>query len=365
MRQQISPFEFVRLVASLLLAAILYVVISAFGGTWSENLTGAVGTVAFLFLALFLPALLAVFVASLLPTWRYKLIAATLMLIGITLWGLWDVVTFPSEFWALVGALIRLSAAMTGALLAVLFWRERRRNWAKSALNAHATGEPATQEPTTSPILLWLALISIPLTYITLFASAFLVIGYSALLLLLLFELPSVPVVLIVAAFLAPIAAGWVALRALWAQLPIKPPFQKAQTVPWTKRPLLNAMIKEVCQAVGARLPDNVIFHIEPTFFVTQQRLQTFDQKIRGRTLAISMPLLPMLSRQELQAVLAHEFAHFSGRDTLYSIWVSPVFRSLGGSITRLQSMMQSSGSLVQTIINLLLIPPLMFLSIF
>jgi Zn-dependent protease with chaperone function len=108
-----------------------------------------------------------------------------------------------------------------------------------------------------------------------------------------------------------------------------------------------------------------VIFHIEPTFFVTQQRLQTFDQKIRGRTLAISMPLLPMLSRQELQAVLAHEFAHFSGRDTLYSIWVSPVFRSLGGSITRLQSMMQSSGSLVQTIINLLLIPPLMFLSIF
>lgn len=195
--------------------------------------------------------------------------------------------------------------------------------------------------------------------------TCLLVVGYSALLVLALLELPRIPVVLIAAAALAPLVALWAALRAVGAILWPRPPFQPAHRLDMATHPRLQTMIDEVCSAVKTRQPDHVLLHAEPTFFVTQQKMQTFDAVIRGRALALGMPLLPHLSSQELKAILAHEFAHFSGRDTLYSIWVAQIYRGLGESIGRLQQIMSRSSGTLGLVMNILLLPSLLFLGVF
>lgn len=367
MTRQITPLEIIRLLLAFLLATLLFMSAAIFGEIWSsENDVGGIFSLfQFLLAACVLPAFLAIFIPALLPSWRYTMIFATLTMSGITLWGLWDLLQSLTGVWEIVGALIRMSALMTGALLAALLWKQFKARWANRNQKTPVAIQPATKMPKTSPILLWLSIFSIPITYITIFASAFLVIGYSALLLMILFSLPRVPVIFIIAGFLAPVVAGWASIRALAAQFISKYAFQPAKTIPLAQRPLLKNVIQEVCQAVGTKEPDHVILHAQPTFFVTQEKMQTFDARIKGRTLAIGMPLLPFLNSQELKAILAHEFAHFSGNDTLYSIWVAPVFRSLGETIARLHANTASPQNATAAIMSALTLPSIFFLAIF
>ncbi len=54
-------------------------------------------------------------------------------------------------------------------------------------------------------------------------------------------------------------------------------------------------------------------------------KIKVGDAEYSGRTLFASLSLLKCLSRSEADAVLAHELAHFSGADTLYSRKTSPL----------------------------------------
>ncbi|MHB1456323.1 MAG: M48 family metallopeptidase, partial [Armatimonadota bacterium] len=57
-----------------------------------------------------------------------------------------------------------------------------------------------------------------------------------------------------------------------------------------------------------------------------QDKIINFNVNANGRILAIGLPILGGLTINELRAVLSHEFAHFSGKDTKYSSTVLPVY---------------------------------------
>jgi len=59
---------------------------------------------------------------------------------------------------------------------------------------------------------------------------------------------------------------------------------------------------------------------------------------VDGRTLYVSAPLLRLMDLDETKAVLAHEFAHFTGRDTVYSTQIAPVYASLTSGIHTIKS---------------------------
>lgn len=88
----------------------------------------------------------------------------------------------------------------------------------------------------------------------------------------------------------------------------------------------LGHFIAPLCSAIGTRIPDSVILHSEPTFFVTQGKINVFNGVAKGRILALGAPMLGGLMKNELRAIVAHEFAHFSGGDLLYSSVVLPVY---------------------------------------
>ena len=58
----------------------------------------------------------------------------------------------------------------------------------------------------------------------------------------------------------------------------------------------------------------------------------------------------------ELKSIFAHEFAHFTGKDTVYSRRVLPVHKTISSVFQNLQ--MEGSGSWTEVLIDILLIIP-------
>lgn len=83
--------------------------------------------------------------------------------------------------------------------------------------------------------------------------------------------------------------------------------------------------LRAICEQVGTAPPDQVIAGIDNNFFVTEHPVTVAGQTYRGRTLYVSLSLLKELQGTEADAVLAHEMAHFSGQDTVYSRKISPL----------------------------------------
>lgn len=75
---------------------------------------------------------------------------------------------------------------------------------------------------------------------------------------------------------------------------------------------------------------------------------------------------MPKLSIGEFKSVLAHEFAHFSGYDTLYSTFVYPVYLSLQTALNILnESSSEKSESIGTAVFNLLLLLPKFILGVY
>ena len=83
--------------------------------------------------------------------------------------------------------------------------------------------------------------------------------------------------------------------------------------------------LNAICLKVGTSPPDQVIVGIDDNFFVTESPVRVEGKLLGGRTLFASLALLKELRLAEAEGVLAHELAHFSGEDTLYSKKIAPL----------------------------------------
>lgn len=99
--------------------------------------------------------------------------------------------------------------------------------------------------------------------------------------------------------------------------------------------PKLFSTLDETAQRVSARVPDNVVVGLDPTFFATsaEVRLIGHSEPLTGETLFLSAPLARILNHDELRSVIGHELGHFSGKDTAYSLRFAPVYAGLGASL--------------------------------
>lgn len=89
--------------------------------------------------------------------------------------------------------------------------------------------------------------------------------------------------------------------------------------------PELWLELRRVADKVGTAAPDQVVVGIDDNFFVTEHPVMVGGQSVRGKTVFVSLAMLKALSGPEAEAILAHEFAHFSGNDTYYSRRIGPL----------------------------------------
>lgn len=132
----------------------------------------------------------------------------------------------------------------------------------------------------------------------------------------------------------------------LWPRIQFEP----AIAIDFRRERDLGYILAPLCSTVDTRMPNAVILHAEPTFFVMQGKLNTFSGMVQGRVLAIGLPLLAGLTKNEFRAVLAHELAHFSGSDTLYSSTVLPVYEGASTTWEEMTRHMAAADSLSESI---------------
>lgn len=80
-----------------------------------------------------------------------------------------------------------------------------------------------------------------------------------------------------------------------------------------------------ICENLGTNAPDNFILGVDDNFFVTEHPVTVDEDILTGRTLYASIFHMEKFSIDESRAVIAHEIAHFSGNDTLFSKKISPM----------------------------------------
>lgn len=123
-------------------------------------------------------------------------------------------------------------------------------------------------------------------------------------------------------------------LTILWRTLRMfRPAVGGVVGVPFSpiEQPRLALMVQQIANATGARMPDNIVLGLDTNFFATTAPIHTPTSRrlLTGQTLYLSLPLMRVLSLDEVKAVVGHELAHFSGADTIYSRQFAPIYRGL------------------------------------
>ena len=122
--------------------------------------------------------------------------------------------------------------------------------------------------------------------------------------------------------------------RALGAYEP-KPLVTLGRTVAPAEAPGLFAFLRDIAEKQGASVPDNVVLGLTEGFFVTSSpvRLMPEDRALSGHSLYLPATYLPLLSREQTAAIVAHEMAHFTGEDTRYTQDFLPLYASMSRSM--------------------------------
>jgi Zn-dependent protease with chaperone function len=137
-----------------------------------------------------------------------------------------------------------------------------------------------------------------------------------------------IPKLIFVVACLAVLAAVAV-IRSIFKRLDTKFEVEGTALSPEIAAPLWE-QLRSLCTRIGTAPPDQVIAGIDDNFFVTEQPVTIEGNTLHGRTLYVSLALLKQLNGHEADAVLAHEMAHFSGQDTVYTKRISPLLVRYG-----------------------------------
>lgn len=100
------------------------------------------------------------------------------------------------------------------------------------------------------------------------------------------------------------------------------------------EHPLLFAKIEEVSTATSQAMPADVYLVPEVNAWVAQRGgvLGVGSRRVMG----LGLPLLEMLSVDELRAVLAHEFGHYHGGDTALGPWIYRTRSAIGRTLESL-----------------------------
>jgi len=90
-----------------------------------------------------------------------------------------------------------------------------------------------------------------------------------------------------------------------------------------------------VADRLGALRPDQIVVGLTRGFFVTSgpKLLAPGGERFEGRTLYLPLPYLPLLRRDEAEAIIGHELGHFTGGDTEYSLRFVPIYAGVNRSL--------------------------------
>jgi len=198
--------------------------------------------------------------------------------------------------------------------------------------------------PQLSLLLLIPSLLFVPGLFVVFFLAAALILISAGVVLWVLQAIGFIPVYVVLLTGIGALIGLYAVANGLYRSVFRPPGMAPALILDMAREPALSAFVDELCEKMGAIRPDYVLLHLLPTFFVAKDKINTFNGQATGRILAIGAPVMGDLTYDEFRAVLAHEFAHFTGRDTLYSTIVSPVYFSTAAACGQMRAVFSGKG---------------------
>lgn len=166
-------------------------------------------------------------------------------------------------------------------------------------------------------------------------------IWLTCLLLYLIFQLGRIPIKLVAIIAIAGFVGAWSVFKSLFSR-----PQSGAFGLPKTAEqcPQVYALLTEVAQRVDTDPVDEVYIAPGSALGVHQEGRGPFGMfGVKRRVLTLGLSTMRFLTVGELQAILAHEYAHFSHSDTFYSRFIYQVHLSIENA---LNGMLASGGAL-------------------
>ena len=237
-------------------------------------------------------------------------------------------------------------AAVVYGLLAAVGWSLNRKFNAET--EAFVRGETQTLMPRPSLLrtfgLLLITLLPY-LVFLLLFAvfvaGAFGVYGFWAVSLL-----PRIPVVILVG--LAVVVLGTAAAFFIGIYRLLFPPKPRTFGIELgpDDQPEIWAMSREVAQSVGTKAADQIVLTPDPGISVHLAGALLATLFGGGkRVLQLGVPSIHELTVSELRAILAHEYGHFSNRDTQWSTFTYALGNGLSAAFRATPGPLQTEGN--------------------
>lgn len=112
------------------------------------------------------------------------------------------------------------------------------------------------------------------------------------------------------------------------------------QAVSRDEQPKLWEFVTNLAQVLGAQPPHQIVVGLDPSFYVTSADVTVMPAGVthHDETLYLSLPLMRILSRDELAAVVGHELGHFRGEDTKFSLRFYPIYAGTTQALVALQT---------------------------
>jgi hypothetical protein len=108
----------------------------------------------------------------------------------------------------------------------------------------------------------------------------------------------------------------------------------------------IYSAVKEVADKLHTQPPDHILVVLDDDFHVQNARLKLpSGETIIGNTLVIGYPFVKYLPTEEIKAIITHELAHFTGRDTVVSTRVAPAYRALRSWYKNVYALSRLQGS--------------------
>lgn len=120
------------------------------------------------------------------------------------------------------------------------------------------------------------------------------------------------------------------------------------QAVSKEEQPRLWEFVTSLAQKLGAQPPRQIVLGLEPSFYVTSADVTVMPAAVThsDETLFLSLPLMRILSRDELAAVVGHELGHFRGEDTKFSLRFYPIYAGTTQALMALQTESEGASTL-------------------
>jgi Zn-dependent protease with chaperone function/Flp pilus assembly protein TadD len=243
---------------------------------------------------------------------------------GWTEYGLWTLAAFVGVY-----ALWMLSMAGLGVILAGRTRGDRALELLQSPDRLVADGQltRSRHESWLSRFYVLALFVSLVLFYLALPFLVVALIAGTGLLLYLIFLLPRIPVKLIVLVVVVGLGGAWAVFKSIFAR-PGKGSFGIAKTA--EQCPRIYQLLTEVAQRVDTEPVHEVYLAPGSAIGVHQEGRGPFGLfGVKRRVLTLGVSTLRFLTIGELQAILAHEYAHFSHKDTFYSRFIYQVSLSI------------------------------------